>query len=172
MTEVISRNENQKLGLMVTVSYAGIEPAKSVKEMEAALTEHVVDCRRCLAMILFREETLAEVGCEKYKILLASMHAACSVRASLASGGHIDENTLEEYCFNRLSPDESSSLKKHIGVCAAWSKNLEHRLEFIACMKDTLRMLEDHDLPEGMGGALAIHCPERQVSVYAAISSY
>jgi len=53
--------------------------------MQAVLAEHVIACRHCLAMALFRAETLAQVGCEEYKHFLASFHAICHARGFSSS---------------------------------------------------------------------------------------
>ena len=147
MAEIISRNQNQKLGLTVTVSCVETEP-KSALELEVGLTEHVVDCRHCLAMVLFRAEILDEVGCDEYKILLAKARAVCpTLTAPLSTTDHISEDILEEYCFNRACSNESARLEEHLERCSTCAKNLEKRLAFIHNMKAAFALLADWDAP-------------------------
>jgi hypothetical protein len=58
--------------LNLTIAIFGLDPdvPERVDDTEALLTAHVVDCTHCLAMALYRDEALAEIGCEEYRSLL------------------------------------------------------------------------------------------------------
>ena len=147
IAQPIVRNENLKTRLTVTFSCTNLIVPRSVDEMEAALIKHVLACRHCLAMALYRQETLAESGCDKYRRTLAAMHAELEKRAALLSSEHIADDTLEEHCFNRLSQDASRKLEEHLAVCAPCAKKRNDRLEFIACMRGALQLLEHPESP-------------------------
>ncbi len=122
MIETISSNNRQKSesnrlksSRVRQLSTAGFGPAPlnmpssrvasedlhSADEMQAVLQEHVMDCRHCLAMALFRSETLAEVGCEEYKDLLASIRSLCRVQG-FHSPANAALNTADEHSYESV----------------------------------------------------------------------
>ncbi len=171
IAEPLSRTQDLELGLTTSVRCLDLRFPKSAAGMKAVLIRHAIECRHCLAMVLFRQETLAEVGCETYKHLVADMNSVLRVRTRLRSGAHIDEEALEEYCFNRLGQEDSRRVEEHFASCPECAEKLEHRMEFIAVMKSALQMLEDEGASEDLGGAFAVHCPDRQLNVYGRVGS-
>lgn len=169
IAELIASKEQPSVGLKVKVASIDMAFPKSLEEMEEHLTRHVLSCRHCLAMALFRKETLAETGCAEYISLLGRMHSVLQVQSAIANNGHVDENALEEYCFNRLSAEEASSLEDHVLGCLECAEKLEDRFEFISCMKNCLTMLDDAASAPGLRGILAVRCPERKMNLYAKV---
>ena len=165
IAETISRTDNPGLGLTLKVEVADLDFPKTSEQMSEVLTKHALECRHCLAAILFCEETLAVVGCDRYKELLAKMKSLLEVRASIEAGNHIDEDVLEEYCFNRLSEEESGKLEKHLKVCEMCEQNLRGRREFIRYMKAALQLHESEELGESLLGVIGVHFPESQMSI-------
>jgi hypothetical protein len=163
--ELLSRTENPKLGLTVKIEVADLDFPKSSEQMSNVLTKHVLECRHCLAAVLFREETLAEAGCESYKRLLSKMRSALQLRASLNEECHVHEEILEEYCFNRLSPAEAERLERHFHSCAECDAKLQGRRAFIRYMKAALELQQCEELDEEIGGVMGIHCPDLELSV-------
>jgi hypothetical protein len=94
-TKLIYHKKNPKLGLTVSVRGIDMDFPESAEQMEAALTEHVLCCRHCLAMILSRDETLAELGCDEYLSLLAEKTRVLQMRESRRSSADIDEDMPE-----------------------------------------------------------------------------
>jgi putative zinc finger protein len=169
IAELISTNERPSVGLKVSVSCFDMEFPRTAEQMEAALTDHAVDCRHCLAAALFRRESLAEIGCEEYQEMLAKMNTTLRVQETIEADEHVDEDVLEEYCFNRLSPEQNLRLEEHLIGCPSCADLVEDRLEFISCMKGALQLLEEEKELNGLTGAMAVRCPERNVSVYATV---
>ena len=171
VVELISRTENRKLGLTARVEVADLGFPKSSEQMSDLLTKHALECRHCLAAILYCEETLAEAGCEDYKKLLAKMRSELQLRASLDPISHVHEDILEEYCFNRLSPEEAQRLESHVNSCPDCQRKLEHRPNFIYYMKAALALQEREELADDIGGVLGIHCPDLEFSLCVPIQS-
>ncbi len=163
--ETISRTDNPKLGLTLRVEVADLDFPRTIEQMSEVLTTHALECRHCLAAVLFCEETLAETGCARYKELLTKMRSLLQVRASIEADEHIDEDVLEEYCFNRLSPDESSKLEGHLKNCDVCKHNLQGRREFIQYMKAALQLQQSGLPDEGYAGIVGVHCPDLELSV-------
>jgi hypothetical protein len=120
---------------------------------EAVLTAHVLGCKRCLAAVLFCDETLAHVGCRQYKSLFARMLSLLGTSDGTEHRDHVDTETLEEYCFNRLPETESLAMERHIQVCSRCAQDLAHRREFIACMKDAFNFVGEERAPHGSRAA-------------------
>ncbi len=169
--ELISRSENPQLGLTVKVEVADLDFPKSSEQMSDVLTKHALECRHCLAVVLFRDETLAEAGCDSYKKLLARMRSALQLRASLERECHLEEDILEEYCFNRLSPEETQKLESHVHGCADCDGKLQHRRAFISYMKAALELQEREELAKHIGGVMGIHSPDLEFSLCVPIQS-
>ncbi len=169
IAELISTYERPSAGLKVSVSCFDMEFPRTAEQMEATLTDHVVDCRHCLAVALFRRENLSEIGCEEYQQMLGKMNTVLRVRATVDADEHLDEDVLEEYAFNRLSHEQSLRLEEHVIACPHCADLVEHRLEFISCMKGALQLLQEQEESDGLTGAMAVLCPDRNVSVYAAV---
>jgi hypothetical protein len=169
IAELISSNEKPSVGLKVSVASLDMAFPKSIEEMEGLLTRHVLSCRHCLAMALFREEALAETGCDEYTGMLNRMHSVLRVQNALECDKHIDEDALEEYCFNRLTESESEKLEEHVLGCPECAERLEDRFEFIACMKRAVELFEENNSKSGISGALAVRFPEQKMNVYAAV---
>ena len=151
MTSTIARTNSSELNMTVTLPRIDLAPVQSSEEMEATLIDHASHCRHCLAMVLFREETLAEVGCKKYKRLLASFKSLIEARATVErSNAHIAGNLLEEYCFNRLSEEDSRKVEQHIGVCSSCAESLDCRLVLVARIRGALRLSAQSDTAESL----------------------
>ena len=171
IAELLSTNERPSVGLKVSVSCFDMEFPRTAEQMEAALIDHAVDCRHCLAAALFRRETLAEIGCEEYRTMLGKMNTTLRVQEALEADDHITEDVLEEYCFNRLSPEQNLRLEEHLIGCPHCTDLIEDRLEFISCMKGALELLKEDEEFDSLTGAMTVRCPERNISVYAAVGA-
>ncbi len=171
IAETLSRTQDAQLGLTTSVRCIDLRFPKSMAGMKAVLIRHAMDCRHCLAMVLFRQETLAEVGCDTYKNLLAEINSVLVLRERVRSGAHIEEDVIEEYCFNRLAQEDARRVEEHLAACPQCAEKLGHRMEFIGVMKSALQMLEDEGASEDLGGGFAVHCPDQQVSVYGRVGS-
>ena len=169
--ELLSRTEKPELGLTVKIEVADLDFPKSSEQMSDVLTKHALECRHCLAAVLFREETLAEIGCDTYKRLLGQMRSELQIRASLDEECHVGEEILEEYCFNRLSAAEAERLERHFQLCAECDAKLQGRRAFIRYMKAALELQRCEELDEEIGGVMGIHCSDLELSVCVPIPS-
>jgi hypothetical protein len=86
---------------------------RTTEQAEAVLTQHVLECRHCLAVALYRTETLAQMGCREYKILLNRAKAGIELHL----GGHVDGLIGEEYCLNHLVAPDRQRVEDHISEC-------------------------------------------------------
>lgn len=153
--------------MTLKVEVADLDFPKTSEQMSEVLTKHALECRHCLAAILFCDETLAVTGCERYKQLLAKMKSLLGVRASIEAGEHIDEDVLEEYCFNRLSAYETVKLEGHLQNCEMCTHNLRGRRDFIRYMKAAIELQQSEELADSLLGVIGVHCPDSQLSVCA-----
>jgi hypothetical protein len=86
---------------------------RTTEQAEAVLTQHVLECRHCLAVALYQTETLAQLGCREYKILLNRAEAGIELHL----GGHLDGLIGEEYCLNHLIATDRQRVEDHISAC-------------------------------------------------------
>ena len=165
IAETIARTDNPRMGLTLKVEVADLDFPRTSEQMSEVLTKHALECRHCLAAVLFCDETLAETGCARYKELLAKMRSLLEVHASIEVGDHIDEDILEEYCFNRLSAAQSGKLEAHLKTCEMCTHNLQGRREFIQYMKAALQLQQTGESAEGITGVIGVHFPDLQMSI-------
>ena len=137
-TKLIAQSNSSTLNLTVSVSGVDANTLNAIDAIEAVLTAHVVDCRHCLAMALYREETLAETGCEEYKILLEQMETLQQDMMS-CEGDHIDDAIVEDYCFNLLSSADCNRLENHVAECSACADKVKHGWEFVWLIKSAVK---------------------------------
>ena len=55
---------------------------------------------------------------------------------------HLPEETLEEYCFDRLSATETAEVEEHLLVCSSCQLALEELDDYIRLMKAATASLE------------------------------
>jgi hypothetical protein len=67
---------------------------------------------------------------------------------------HATAAMLEEYCFQRLSPIESTALELHLIVCVECACRLQHRKRFLAVLKAALSLRREAR-PQGVSGVFA-----------------
>ena len=107
--------------------------ASAIETLSVVLTEHASECRHCLEMVLFSEKSLADVGCDHYKRLLANADSVLLLFATSQSDAHVNEHNLQEYCSNLLTEDLNRSIEEHTKVCSFCANRLEN------CFSDAVR---------------------------------
>lgn len=108
--------------------------------MEDALLLHVSECSECLTTAMAQKERLADRGCLDFQRLAAGLQVASETPETLAIGeGHLHQDTLEEYCFGRLSPTEREAADRHIDKCARCRSAVAGEREFVSCLKHALK---------------------------------
>ena len=105
--------------------------SSSIQRLEAILISHASDCNHCLEMVLFREETLAEVGCDEYKRLLAGVNSVLLFLATAQPDLHINEHVLGEYCANLLPEAINRAVEEHAKICSFCADRLVGRFTHV-----------------------------------------
>ena len=170
ISNLISCAEKPDLKLTVRVKTIDLGFPNSAERIRQALMDHLMQCRHCL-VTLFEDSPLAEAGCEECKQMFSRLESERGVRKALAADEHLNQDAMEEYCFNRLSRHESALFEQHLAVCHACREQVERRLEFILCLKAALRERAAQKLDSGiLGGVLGIHASERELTLCAPIA--
>jgi hypothetical protein len=110
------------------------ELPRTTEQAEAVLTEHVLGCRHCLAVALYRMETLAEVGCREYKALLNRAKAGIQLHL----GGHVETIIGEEYSLDNLATLDRQRVEVHISACTDCANIVCRASAFVSYMKAAL----------------------------------
>jgi hypothetical protein len=118
ISTVVSRTRNPILKLDVHVKTMDLDFPSSFEEMTQALMEHILECRHCLRVASAGIDiSLQQAGCEACKQIFSRFYSELQVRQELASAAHLSEETIEEYCFNRLSEQEGTLFEQHLRMC-------------------------------------------------------
>ena len=108
--------------------------------MEDALLLHVSECPRCLAAAMGHRKPLIEQGCQDLLMLAESLKVPPEQADVLVIGpGHLAQEVLEEYCFDRLLKAEKAAADRHLNNCVDCRTALATQKEFIACLKYALK---------------------------------
>jgi hypothetical protein len=60
----------------------------------------------------------------------------------LTANGHLLEDVLEQYAFNRLSEVDTETVEEHVLVCATCQSTLQEIDEYILLMKAATRTMK------------------------------
>jgi hypothetical protein len=124
-----------------------------------------------LAVVLFEDVSLAEKGCQEYRDLLDKMRAALRTHLAIEADQHVDDDVLNEYFFNRLSPEETSRLERHVLVCDHCAKMLHARQLFFVCVRAALRdKATERVLPNQLSGILGLSAPEAGLNLFTKLN--
>ena len=139
--------------------------------MTERLLSHALNCQTCLAIVLFEDVSLAERGCGDYRNLLRKMRAALQTHLSIEADQHVNDDVLDEYFFNRLSPEETSHLERHVLMCDQCARLLHARQLFFVCVRAALRDKEAEKLnPNQLSGVLGVSAPEAGLNLLAKLN--
>ena len=170
--ETILQTKRAKLNLTVRVKMADLDFPRSEAEMTELLLTHALNCQKCLAVVLFEDVSLAEKGCEAYRDLLGKMRAALRTHLSIEADQHVNDDVLDEYFFNRLSPEETSRLERHVLVCDQCARMLHARQLFFVCVRAALKDKEAEKMsPNQLSGVLGVSAPEVGLNLLAKLNS-
>jgi hypothetical protein len=169
--ETILQTKKAKLNLTVRVKMADLDFPRSEAEMTELLLTHALGCRHCLAVVLFEDVSLADKGCQQYRDLLKKMRIALRTHMSIEADHHVNDDVLDEYFFNRLSPEETSRLEKHVLVCDGCAQMLHDRQLFFVCVRAALRDKgAEKTHPDHLSGILGLSAPEVGLNLLARLS--
>jgi hypothetical protein len=170
--ETLVQTKKAKLNLTVRVKKADLDFPRSETEMTELLLAHALNCRKCLAVVLFEDVSLADKGCQDYRDLLAKMRAALRTHLSIEADAHVDDDVLDEYFFNRLSSEETSRLEKHVLMCNQCARMLHARQLFFICVRAALK---DKGVEKGsrnqLSGVLGVSAPEAGLNLLAKLNT-
>ncbi len=170
--ETLLQTRRAKLKLTVRVKAADLDFPRSESEMTERLLAHALNCRECLAVVLFEDVSLAEKGCQNYRDLLQKMRMALRTHLTLETDNHVDEDVLDEYFFNRLSAEETSRLEKHVLMCDRCAQLLHDRQLFFVCVRAALKDKSAEKLnPNQLSGVLGVSAPEAGLNLLAKINA-
>lgn len=170
--ETFLQTTRAKLDLTVRVKMADLDFPKSEAEMTELLLNHALNCRHCLAVVLFEDYSLADKGCQEYRDLLQKMRLELRTHLTLEADNHIDENVLDEYFFNRLSMAETSRLEEHILVCDRCAKLLHDKQMFFVCVRAALKSKSNESTKlNQLSGVLGVSAPEKGLNLLAKINN-
>jgi hypothetical protein len=169
--ETLLQTKKAKLNLTVRVKMADLDFPRSESEMTELLLTHALGCRKCLAVVLFEDVSLAEKGCQEYRDLLGRMRTALRTHLSLETDQHVNDDVLDEYFFNRLSPEETAHLEKHVLVCDQCAQLLHTRQLFFVCVRAALRDKESEGKNSShLSGVLGLSAPEAGLNLFARLN--
>jgi len=169
--ETLLQTKKAKLDLTVRVKAADLDFPRSEAEMTETLLTHALNCRECLAIVLFEDVSLAEKGCEAYRRLLQRMRLALRTHLSLEADGHINDDVLDEYFFNRLSPTETARLEKHVLLCNDCARLLHARQLFFICVRAALQDKGTGQIGSPhLSGVLGVSAPEAGLNLLAKLN--
>ena len=169
--ETILQTKRAKLNLTVRVKMADLDFPRSEAEMTERLLTHALNCHECLAVVLFEDVSLAEKGCQEYRSLLGKMRAALRTHLSIEANHHVNDDVLDEYFFNRLSPEETSRLERHVLVCDHCTQMLHARQLFFICVRAALKDKAAEGMrPNQLSGVLGVSAPEVGLNLFAKLN--
>ena len=169
--EKLLQTKRAKLNLTVRVRMADLDFPRSEAEMTELLLSHALSCPKCLAVVLFEDVSLAERGCQQYLDLLGKMRAALRTHLSIEADQHVNDDVLDEYFFNRLSPGETSRLERHVLVCDQCARMLHARQLFFVCVRAALRNKGAETIsPNQLSGVLGLSAPEAGLNLFAKLN--
>jgi hypothetical protein len=137
-----------------------------VDRIGVALLQHLCVCGTCFAVFAAQQDLLETAGCvEGMRIVSHSRVKWEERRASLASS-HINEGTLDDYLFGRLTSDEDDALIHHAAECLRCARAIVDRQQLIACIKSALskRPLLTHQ-GTALVGAVSVQLPSYSFGV-------
>ena len=168
--ETLVQTKKAKLNLTVRVKMADLDFPRSEAEMTELLLAHALNCQKCLAVVLFEDVSLADKGCKDYRDLLGKMRAALRTHLSIEADAHVDD-VLDEYFFNRLSPEETSRLEKHVLMCNQCAKKLHARQLFFICVRAALKDKGvEKESRNQLSGVLGVSAPEAGLNLLAKLN--
>lgn len=169
--ETILQTKKTKLNLTVRVKMADLDFPRSETEMTELLLTHALNCHECLAVVLFEDASLADNGCQHYRDLLQKMRVALRTHLSIEADHHVNDDVLDEYFFNRLSPEETARLERHVLVCDQCAQLLHARQLFFICVRAALRDKEAEKLEHThLPGILGLSAPEAGLNLLARLN--
>jgi hypothetical protein len=169
--ETLLQTKKAKLDLTVRVKVADLDFPRSESEMTERLLAHALNCRECLAVVLFEDVSLAEKGCQKYRDLLQKMRVALRTHLAIEADNHVNEDVLDEYFFNRLSGEETSRLENHVLRCDRCAQLLHERQLFFVCVRAALKDKNaEKASPNQLSGVLGVSAPEAGLNLLTKIN--
>jgi hypothetical protein len=169
--ETILQTKKAKLKLTVRVKTADLDFPRSEAEMTELLLHHALNCHECLAVVLFEDVSLADHGCRQYRDLLKKMRTALRTHLSIEADHHVNDDVLDEYFFNRLSPEETARLERHVLLCDNCAQLLHARQLFFVCVRAALRDKEAEKSEHAhLSGVLGLSAPEAGLNLLARLS--
>ena len=169
--ETILQTKKAELHLTVRVKMADLDFPRSEAEMTERLLTHALGCHHCLAVVLFEDVSLADKGCQQYRDLLGKMRIALRTHLSIEADQHVNDDVLDEYFFNRLSPEETSRLERHVLLCDDCAQQLHARQLFFVCVRAALRDKgAEQTKSDHLPGVLGLSAPEAGLNLLAKLS--
>lgn len=157
------------MNLTVVIRSANLDFPQSEDEMYQDLLAHALECRECLAALLFEEASLAESGCRDYRRMLSEMRSELKVQKSLDAGAHLNEALLEEYSFNRLTEQQVLEIEKHVLICDGCAARLQERQGWICCVNAAVQEHTNSGRRDAVSGVVGVSAPDAAFSVCSKI---
>ena len=150
--KLLNSTYDEVRALSIRVRATRLDAIRTRESTSERLIEHVCGCFACLMVVIQQRAPLCDAGCAECEALLRE-HGVDASRSPLAHV-HVTEEMIEEYCFNRLSAMETRVLEAHLSMCGECAGRVEHRRQFIGCLKSAL-MRAQSGRPRGVVGVFA-----------------
>ena len=138
-SQPLNSTYDETRSLSIRVKGTKIDTTQEPDDFSNQLIDHVCECLECLMTVIKQRTSLVEAGCPGFlSLLVAAQKYPDSARSPLMNV-HLTEDTIEEYCFNRLTFIEVKVLEGHLAVCRDCNRRIEHRKRFVHLIKAAFR---------------------------------
>ena len=137
-----------------------------VDRIGVELLKHLCKCRICFAVFAAQEESLETAGCVEGMRIVSHSRVSWEERRAALASSHIEEGTLDDYIFGRLTSEEEDALIHHAAECLPCARAIVNRENLIACIKAALSKRPQHTKEEAdVIGAVNVRLPSQSFAI-------
>ncbi len=109
-----------------------------VDHIGAELLDHLIVCKICSLVFAAQEDSIGEAGCVQGRRIVSQSQVKLQERRATLALGHLTEQTLDDYLFNRLTSDERKALEHHIDRCSPCAQEIRQRETLVTLIRTVL----------------------------------
>jgi hypothetical protein len=108
-------------------------------QIDRELLDHLIACRTCTTIFAAQKNSIGGAGCVVGRRIVSQSEVRRQEHRFTLAVGHVTEETLDEYLFDRLTADEIELLDYHARFCSQCANRILERQRLISCMKAVFR---------------------------------
>jgi hypothetical protein len=139
-----------------------------IDQIDRELLDHLIACRTCSTVFAAQNNSIEEAGCVVGQCIVSQSQVRWQERRLTLALRHVSDETLDEYLFDRLTPEEMEPLEYHSQLCSLCAKKILERETLIGCLKvifrEKLNTVRSSSTPQAV---VDVRFPERVLTVCA-----